>query len=485
MRVRALRGIHWTRATVAVTGRATRTLKPPKVTKALRVTGLRGASVRVTITAKARGHRRLSLTRSYRFCAPAPTPTPTAAPTSTPVSQPAPAPAQPGSYTGPVSVSGSAVTFYISADGRHVQDVSTVIGMSCTGGSGVFNERFTIDDIPIAADGAFSATVTRDGITGGAPATYSFTFAGQANGTTGAGTIREDLTYDDGTVHHCTSDDHQWSAARDAQGAPDAVPPAGSYEGSAGGAALAFYISRDGQHVQDVTLVTGVVCVGGLGTSNTRYSFDDIPIAADGSFSATVTGDGIVSGQPATFTYTFSGHAHGTNAAEAARLAGSLREEIDYGTGTVHHHCSTNLQPWEATRDQQGPQTIVTPPNGNYAGSAGGAGLSFTVSGSHAVNVGAILGLFCLGGTGQVNQTFTLADVPIAADGSLAADASTTGTLSGYPATFRYVLVGHTHGTTLAGKARLSGTLHADVTYDDGAVEHCTTNTQPWSATLS
>ena len=47
-------------------------------------------------------------------------------------------------------------------------------------------------------------------------------------------------------------------------------------------------------------------------TFNDRIGIADIPIAADGSFAATTTQDGVLAGAPAHFTYTFSGHFQGT-----------------------------------------------------------------------------------------------------------------------------------------------------------------------------
>ena len=71
------------------------------------------------------------------------------------------------------------------------------------------------------------------------------------------------------------------------------------------------------------------------------------PIAANGSFSATTTQDGVLYGKIAHFTYTFSGHFHGTTASGVERAAGSFREDITFDDG---RSCTSNQQAWSATR---------------------------------------------------------------------------------------------------------------------------------------
>ena len=79
-----------------------------------------------------------------------------------------------------------------------------------------------------------------------------------------------------------------------------------------------------------------------------HFYIASIPINADGSFSATTTVTGVIGNAPVHFTYTFSGHFHGRNSSDNARVAGSVRENLSYdGTSTA---CTSNTQSWSATQ---------------------------------------------------------------------------------------------------------------------------------------
>jgi hypothetical protein len=50
----------------------------------------------------------------------------------------------------------------------------------------------------------------------------------------------------------------------------------------------------------------------------------------------------------AKITYTFTGHFHGLTSSGTQRVAGQLREDITYGSGTTIS-CSSDDMPWSAT----------------------------------------------------------------------------------------------------------------------------------------
>jgi hypothetical protein len=395
----------------------------------------------------------------------------------------------PGSYSGRTPEQ-SVFSFYVSNDGTHLQDVTVPTYLGCAP-SKTFYDHIGIGDIAIAADGSFSGHATQDGVLAGNPAKYTYTFSGHAHGSTTAGvtrvagTFREDIAYNDGTVRSCRTNDQAWYALRDAQGTQTlAAPSSGSYSGrTPEQSVFSFYVSNDGTHLQDVTVPTY------LGCAPTKTFYDHIgiatiPLAADGSFSATTTQYGVLFGTAATFTYTFSGHVHGTDTSGTVRFAGTFRESIAYDDG-VTHACTTDNQSWHASRDAQGTQTLPAPPAGSYSGRTPEQSVfSFYVSndGTHLQDVMIPTYLGC-----APAKTFydhiTIADIPLAADGSFSASATQDGILAGHAATFTYTFNGHLHGTVTGGAARFAGTYREDIAYDDGTSRSCTTDDQAWYAT--
>ncbi len=76
----------------------------------------------------------------------------------------------------------------------------------------------------------------------------------------------------------------------------------------------------------------------------------------------------------------------------------------------------------------------------------------------------------------------TIADIPLAADGSFAGTVPVSGVFSGHTATFTYTFSGRVHGTASTGVTRIAGTYREDIAYTDGVAYSCTTNDQAWSA---
>ena len=114
---------------------------------------------------------------------------------------------------------------------------------------------------------------------------------------------------------------------------------------------MSFHVSADGKQVQDVTIAgsDNLACTPGGGFQDNTFTIPSIPIAADGSFSGKATQNGVHGGNPATFTYTFSGHFHGTDTSGEERAAGTWRDDVTYNNGTAYS-CTSDTNPWSATR---------------------------------------------------------------------------------------------------------------------------------------
>jgi hypothetical protein len=393
---------------------------------------------------------------------------------------------EPGSY------SGSGYTLYVSTNRTQVQDVSLAAGyhavLTCTPGGTTLNDTsFYIPQISIGADGSFSGTASQTGVEGGAAATFVYSISGRFNGTSVTGSLREDVTYNNGTAYSCTTGTTPWTMTRDTQGSQAAAPPPpGSYSGNG----FTFYVSTDSTHVQDVSLAAGYhtapACVPtGTISGDTSFYIPQISIGADGSFSGTASQTGVEGGAAATFTYTFSGHFHGTDSSGNERAAGSLREDVTYNNGTAHS-CTTGTTPWTMTRNTQGSQAAAPPPPGSYSGN----GFTFYVStdSTHVQDVSLAAGYHtapaCVPtGTISNDTSFYIPQISIGADGSFSGTATQTGMANGAPATFTYTFSGHFHGTDSGGNEQAAGSLRENVTYNNGTSYSCTTGTTPWTMT--
>lgn len=385
------------------------------------------------------------------------------------------------------------MSLYVSSDGASLQDVELPgLSLPCAPG-GSLVDHIDVSQIALAADGSFTSSTTQTGTLQHTTAHYTYTLTGQASATTIGGTLREDITYDNGTAFTCTSNTLSWSARRDTQGTQTATAPAGSYSGGtvvdSSTNLMSLYVASGGTAVQNVT-VGGILlnCAPG-GTLVDHVGIDSIPIDADGSFSTRTTQTGIVGHTPATYTYTFSGHVHGVNSAGAARIAGILREDVTYGAGGATS-CSTDQQSWAVTLDSQGSQASPAIPSGPYSGGTtiGSSTnlLSFSVSPSstQVQNVSVPgMGLDCTPQTSIPGESLTLSPIPIQPDGSFSGTATGTGTVNAHTATFTYTFRGQFHGPTSAGKTRVAGTLRLDITYDNGGTISCSTDDQSWAAT--
>jgi hypothetical protein len=264
-------------------------------------------------------------------------------------------------------------------------------------------------------------------------------------------------------------------------------PPApGSYSGTTHqGYAASFYVSADSTHLQDVSIPT--VVIGCTPTNNFTDQLDvaSIPIAGDGSFTSTTTQSGVLSGAPAMFTYTFSGHFHGTTATGDERVGGQLREDISFNNGTSYS-CTSDVQSWSMTRDTQGSQTASPPPPGSYSGTTHqgyAASLSVSADSTQLLNVSIPTVVIGCTPTNNFDDHLQFSSIAIQPDGSFTASASQSGTLGGSPAMFTYTFNGHFHGTSASGAERVAGQFREDITFNNGTAYACTSNDQSWSVT--
>src|SRR4051794_8132327 len=260
--VRRVEHVRWTGAVVKIDGKRFRTVKASQIARPIRLTGLPAGSFVLSIKATAHGGRSVTARRTYTACAPAPlpshpTPTPTPTPSPTPTPAPQPSTVAPGSYSG--YGGGYGLTFYVSPDLGRVEDVTVPTSLACAPTKS-FGDHLGLGEIALAADGSFAATTVQDGVLFGAPAHFTYTFSGRFAGTSAAGSLREDVTFDDGTAYSCTTNTKTWTATRDAQGTQTGATPPGSYSGYGGGYGMTLYVSPDGKSVQDVTVNTSLGC---------------------------------------------------------------------------------------------------------------------------------------------------------------------------------------------------------------------------------
>jgi hypothetical protein len=478
--LRKVAHVTWRSATVKVNGRVVRTLSRTELAAGVTLHHLPSRRFVVSISAKATDGRRVTATRTFSACAPKPV---TPAPPATPA-PPVPVSSHlPGSYSG--YGGGDAVSFYVSPDGGAVQDVLVNdVYLPCAPG-GSLRDHIGIGQIPVAADGSFSATTTQAGVINNTPATYTYTFSGQFNATNVTGSFREDISYNNGTSYTCTSNPQSWTTSRDAQGIQTpSSPPPGSYSGYGGGDAVSFYVSQDGGQLQDVFVNDPYLPCAPGSSLRDHISIGAVAIAADGSFTSVTHQTGIVNDASTAFTYTFSGH--GASSAGTERLAGTFREDVSYTSG-ASYSCSTDDQAWSVTRDVQGAQTSVAPAPGSYSGYGGGDSVTFNVAAdaTQLQNVSvANVYLECTP-SGSVRNAITIGTVPVAADGSFNTTTTQSGVINSSPATLTYTFSGHVHGPSSSGVARLAGTFREDITYGTGTTTTCTSDQQSWSVTRS
>ena len=515
--VRPVRHLRWVKATISINGKVKRVLTGSALHHSATFKKLPSGRFHVTLTAIAAGHRSATITRAYKACAaskkptpkPTPTPTPKPTPTPTPIPTPTPTPTpssviQPGSYSGYDSTN-AFYTLYVSPDGTQIQDVSVSSSyynrLNCTPGTTLNDASFNIPDIAIASDGSFTGTATQTSVKNGVVSTATYTFTGRFTSLNSsgqeqiAGQVREDVSYNDGVAHTCTTGTNPVSMTRESQGSQAAAPaPAGSYSGYDNADAFyTFYVSPDGTQIQDVSVSSSyynvLSCAPGTTLNDASFNIPDIAIASNGSFTGTTTQTSVKNGVVLTATYTFTGHFHGLNSSGAERVAGQIREDATYNDG-VAHTCTTGTHPVSMTRESQGSQAAAPAPAGSYSGyDNANAFYTFRVSpdGTQIQDVSVSSSYYnvlsCAPGTTLNDASFSIPDIAIASDGSFTGTATQTGVENGAVATFTYTFTGHFHGLNSSGAERVAGQIREDATYNDGVAHSCTTGTQPISMT--
>ena len=263
------------------------------------------------------------------------------------------------------------------------------------------------------------------------------------------------------------------------------VPPfAGSYTGPTSGSTLTFYVANARTSLQDVAIPQVALGCANSTAIGEPFSVASVPLAADGSFTATTTQIGQVFGAPATFTSVFQGFFHGNNA--AVPFTGTFRESAIF-TDTVAHSCTSNDQIFTATRQVQPIQTADAPFAGSYTGPTSGSTLTIYVANSQTSLQDVAIPQVALGcpGSTAIGEPFSVASVPLAPDGSFTSTTTQIGQVFGAPATFTYVFRGNFHSLNPDGVERAAGTFRESVTFTDTAPRSCDTNDQNFTATTT
>ena len=399
----------------------------------------------------------------------------------------------PGSFSGLNPQNNQPLAFYVSSSRTTLQDISIPsVGLACAPGGSAIAEPFAIAAAAIKPNGSFTATTTETGVVSGSPATFSYTFRGNFHGMTKAsGTFRETVKFTAAAPETCTSNTQSWTATRDAQPRQTSTPPPpGSYSGlnPQNNQPLAFYVSSSRTTLQDISIPSvGLACAPGGSAIAEPFAIAAAAIKPNGSFTATTTETGVVSGFPATFTSTFRGNFHSVAPSGAERAAGTFRETVKF-TAAARETCTSNTQSWTATRDAQPRQTSTPPPPGSYSGlnPQNNQPLTFSVSSSRTklqhIAIPSV-GLACAPGGSAIAEPFAIAATAIKSGGSFTATTTRHGVVSGHPATFISTFRGNFHSVAPSGAERAAGTFRETVKFTASARETCTSNTQSWTAT--
>ena len=128
-----------------------------------------------------------------------------------------------------------------------------------------------------------------------------------------------------------------------------AVP--GPYSGSNGqnGNGITFSVAPGGKSMLNISdTATSLSCTPSGGVSD-HLVIPNVAVKSDGSFSATTSQSGVLSGVNAKFNYTIAGYFEGPTPAGSSTVAGIWREDIVFASGTTKM-CTSNNQSWTATR---------------------------------------------------------------------------------------------------------------------------------------
>jgi len=255
--------------------------------------------------------------------------------------------AAPGPY------SGSFLSFFVSAEGNSILNVSkSYNALDCEPSGAVPQAGFAILQVPVQPNGAFSSKTTEHGVYNNSEATFTYTFAGRfeaATTTTPAnatGTWREDFKMTSGTIASCTSGTKPFTATLYRE------PPfqrsdikAGNYKGQF----LSFSVAPGGNAILNISKsYNALSCEPSGAIPQADLTIGEVPVGADGSFSAKTSQTGVLNGVPTKVTYTFVGSFEGTTPFGTSTVAGIMREDIVPTSGPTTL-CTTNNLFWRAS----------------------------------------------------------------------------------------------------------------------------------------
>ncbi len=131
-------------------------------------------------------------------------------------------PPPPGGYTGTNPQNNEPITFSVSSNRAHLQNISIpFVFLDCTPpGDANPTEPLGIGSAPLQPNGSFTATTSQKGVYLGHPAKFTYTFRGNFHGVApsgaarAAGTFQETMTFTDSTARTCTSNAQSWTATR-------------------------------------------------------------------------------------------------------------------------------------------------------------------------------------------------------------------------------------------------------------------------------
>ena len=415
--------------------------------------------------------------------------------------------ADPGSYTAVDPDTdygaGDPITFYVAVGGRELENVAmTDTTVLCTESTAT-SDHFTLADAAIGSNGSFAGAGTQKGVFGGSAATFTYSFKGRLGALksgkeAASGTFEETVVYDiSNVVNRCTTDLQPWSATRDSQPTQTTTAPAdGSYTAVdpdtdyGAGDPITFYVASSGRELENIAMTDVTVYCTETTATQDHLTLSSAAVSATGAFSGSETQSGVFAGTAAKFTYVFKGDFEGKNPNDIQRAAGTFEETITYPTVDGVNTCTTDLQPWSATRDSQPTQTTTAPADGSYTAvdpdTDYGAGdpITFTVAGSgrDIENVSLqTTTLYCTETTATQSQ-FALASAAVSSVGAFDGSMVSDGTFAGVPATFTYAFTGDFEGHGISGIERAAGTIEETVTYTKSGVQNdCTTDLQIWS----
>ena len=279
------------------------------------------------------------------------------------------------------------------------------------------------------------------------------------------------------------------SKAQPAPAPKNSMEP-GTYSGRGlGGYAVTFFVPTGAGSVQTFSIPSGgarVECAGG-GFYDTPFTILKATIRRDQSFTAKAAQKAVVGRATATINYVVTGRVQGKSTTGAATVAGVYREDIVFAD-TPNRKCTSNDQPWTATRTLPPPKGSVDA--GNYSGRGlGGYGVTFLVP----TGAGSVLNFSipsggarveCAGG-GFYDTPFTVASATVRPDRSFTATVTQNGVVNRANAKVTYFVTGYFQGPNTAGASTATGVYREDIVFTDTPDRHCTSNDQPFTAARS